>query len=151
MHPEGRARTGLNGFSRGRSPRRHPAGALEAARSAAARLEGKPSERQRAAGTWVTNRTEQRALPFTQFRSSFGYVQTSTGRGPATAIAIDSGLSTGHCRLWVFAAGGGAWRTKNARAPAEMGVPLPDFGIQAGSAITLDPNDPTGDTCMSDG
>ena len=67
--------------------------------------------------------------------------------GRATAIAIDPTCAQGHCRLWVFAAGGGVWRTKNALngQPHWEFLSAP-FGIQSGSAITLDPNDPSGNT-----
>ena len=55
--------------------------------------------------------------PATQFRNSFGYVPNDYfAGGRATAIAIDPNCAPGHCRLWIFAAGGGVWRTKNALA-----------------------------------
>ena len=47
----------------------------------------------------------------------------------------------------MFAAGGGVWRTKNALSGQPHWQFLSgDFGIHSGSSITIDPNDPTGDT-----
>ena len=122
---------------------------IEGARSAAARLKGKdfPSGKGRP-DTWISVGPSTALYPFTQFRSSFSYVpNTYVAGGRATAIAIDPTCTQGHCRLWVFAAGGGVWRTKNALSGQPHWEFLSGpFGIQSGSAITLDPNDPTGDT-----
>ena len=126
-----------------------PLARLEAERSAAARLKGKafPSGKGRP-GTWVAIGPSTALYPFTEFRSSSGYVPNAyVAGGRATAVAISPTCDQGHCRLWVFAAGGGLWRTKNALAGQPHWEFLsPDFGIQSGSAIALDPNDPTGDT-----
>ena len=47
----------------------------------------------------------------------------------------------------MFAAGGGVWRTRNALSGQPNWEFLSaNFGIQSGSSITLDPNDPTGNT-----
>ena len=122
---------------------------LQAARAAAAGLKSKgfPSGRGRT-GTWVSVGPSTSLYPFTIFRNSFGYVpNTYVAGGRTTAVAIDPNCSQGHCRLWVFAAGGGVWRTKNALSGQPNWEFLsPDFGIQSGSSITLDPNDPSGDT-----
>jgi hypothetical protein len=126
-----------------------PLARLEAERSAAARLKGKPFPRGKGRpGTWVTIGPSTALYPFTQFRSSFGYVpNTYVAGGRTTAIAIDSACAPGHCRLWVFAAGGGVWRTKNAlNGQPNWEFLSADFGIQSGSSITLDPNDVTGNT-----
>ena len=126
-----------------------PLARIEAARSAAARLKGKPFPQGKGRpGTWVTIGPSNALYPFTQFRSSSGYVPNAyVAGGRATAIAIDPTCAPGHCRLWVFAAGGGVWRTKNALSGEPHWEFLsPGFGIQSGSAITLDPNDPSGDT-----
>ena len=122
---------------------------IEGARSAAARLKGKdfPSGKGRP-DTWISVGPSNALYPFTQFRSSFSYVpNTYVAGGRATAIAIDPSCTQGHCRLWVFAAGGGVWRTKNALSGQPHWEFLSaDFGIQSGSSITLDPNDVTGNT-----
>ena len=87
-----------------------------AARSAAARLNGKPfPHRQREAGHVGDDRAEQRALPASAVPHLLGIrARRYVAGGRATAIAIDPDCAPGHCRLWVFAAGGGVWRTKNA-------------------------------------
>lgn len=126
-----------------------PLARLEAARAAAKRIGGKnfPTGKGRK-GTWVTVGPSNALYPFTQFRNSFGYVPNDyVASGRATAVAIDPNCSNGHCRLWVYAAGGGVWRTKNAlNGQPSWQFLSGDFGIQSGSAITLDPNDPNGNT-----
>jgi hypothetical protein len=126
-----------------------PLARLEAARSAASSHKNKafPTGKGRP-GTWVTVGPSQALYPFTQFRSSFSYVPNAyVASGRATAIAIAPNCAQGNCRLWVFAAGGGVWRTKNAlNGQPSWKFLSGDFGIQSGSSITLDPNDPTGNT-----
>ena len=150
MHPEGPGGADAERFLARAFPDNDiPLARIEAARSAAARLKGKtfPPSKGRP-GTWVAIGPSTALYPFTQFRSSFGYVPNAyVAGGRATAIAIDPTCEPGHCRLWVFAAGGGVWRTKNALSGEPNWEFLSaDFGIQSGSAITLDPNDVTGNT-----
>jgi hypothetical protein len=127
-----------------------PLARLVAARKAAAALNKKGFPRGKgSAGNWVTAGPSVALYPFTQFRNSFGYVpNTYVASGRTTAIAIDPNCSAaGNCRLWVFAAGGGVWRTKNALDGQPSWKFLSgDFGIQSGSSIALDPNDPSGNT-----
>ena len=122
---------------------------LNAARAAGARIKGKdfPSGKGRQ-GTWVSVGPSHSLYPATIFRSSFSYVPARyMSGGRATALAIDPNCAPGNCRLWIFAAGGGVWRTKNALTGQPSWEFLSgDFGIQSGSSITLDPNDATGDT-----
>jgi hypothetical protein len=122
---------------------------IEGARAAAARLRAKefPSGKGQP-DMWISVGPSIALYPFTQFRSSFSYVpNTYVAGGRATAIAIDPTCEQGRCRLWVFAAGGGVWRTRDALSgqPEWQFLSAP-FGIQSGSAITLDPNDPSGNT-----
>jgi hypothetical protein len=122
---------------------------IEAARQAAARLTGAPFPQGKGKpGTWLAIGPSNALYPFTPFRSSFGYVPNRyVAAGRTTAIAIDPICEPGNCRLWVFAAGGGVWRTRNALGGQPNWEFLSaGFGIQSGSAITLDPNDPTGNT-----
>ena len=126
-----------------------PLARLEGARSAASRLaqKGFPKGKGRP-GTWVTVGPSQALYPFTQFRNSFGYVpNTYVASGRTTAIAIAPTCEPGNCRIWVYAAGGGVWRTKNALdgQPNWKFLSAP-FGINSGSSIVLDPNDPSGNT-----
>jgi hypothetical protein len=150
MHPEGPASADEERFLARAFPDDDiPLERIEAARAAAARLKGKPFPQGKGRpGTWVAIGPSNALYPFTQFRSSSGYVPNDyVAGGRATSIAIDPSCAPGHCRLWVFAAGGGVWRTKNALdGQPHWEFLSPDFGIQSGSAITLDPNDATGDT-----
>jgi hypothetical protein len=126
-----------------------PLARLDAARAAASRLRGTnfPAGKGRD-GTWVSVGPSQALYPATIFRSSSGYVPNRyVASGRATAIAIDPNCQIGNCRLWVFAAGGGVWRTKNALSGQPAWAFLSaSFGIQSGSSIEIDPNDPTGNT-----
>jgi hypothetical protein len=122
---------------------------LNEAQSAAARLHGKPFPTGKGRpGTWVTIGPSQALYPATPLRNSFGYVPNRyVAGGRATALAIDPNCQPGNCRLWISAAGGGIWRTKNALSGQPNWEYLSTtFGINSGSAITIDPNDPTGDT-----
>lgn len=122
---------------------------LEAARAAAKRIAGKnfPTGKGRP-DTWVTVGPSNALYPSTQFRNSFGYVPNDyVAAGRTTAVAIDPNCHNGNCRLWVYAAGGGVWRTKNAlNGQPNWQFLSGEFGMNSGSSITLDPNDPTGDT-----
>jgi hypothetical protein len=149
-HPEGPGSAEAEEFlSRAYPNDDIPLAYLDAARSAAARLKGKGFPRGRGrTGTWVTVGPSEALYPATIFRSSFGYVPNRyVAGGRSTALAIDPNCSPGHCRLWIFAAGGGVWRTKNALSGQPNWEFLSgDFGIQSGSSIALDPNDPSGNT-----
>ncbi len=122
---------------------------LQNARTAAGRINGKnfPTGKGRP-GTWVTIGPSNALYPATEFRNSFGYVPNDyVAGGRATAVAIDPNCGNGNCRLWMFAAGGGVWRTKNALDGQPAWQFLSGaFGMNSGSSITLDPNDTTGDT-----
>ncbi len=122
---------------------------LQEARAAAARIGGKnfPTGKGRP-GTWVTVGPSNALYPATMFRSSFSYVPNDyVAGGRGTAVAIDPNCRNGYCRVWMFAAGGGVWRTKNALVGQPSWQFLSGgFGMNSGSSITLDPNDPTGDT-----
>jgi hypothetical protein len=150
MHPEGPGGADAERFvARAYPDDDIPLARIVAARVAAARLKGKDFPRGKGQpGTWITVGPSNALYPFTPFRSSFGYVpNTYVAGGRATAIAIGPTCEPGHCRLWVFAAGGGVWRTKNALSGQPHWEFLSaEFGIQSGSAITLDPNDPSGET-----
>jgi hypothetical protein len=126
-----------------------PLARLEAAREAAGRLHAKgfPTGKGQP-GTWVTVGPSRALYPFTQFRTSFSYVPNDyVASGRATAVAIDPNCQNGNCRLWIFAAGGGVWRTKDALdGQPNWQFLSSSFGIQSGSSIALDPNDPTGNT-----
>jgi hypothetical protein len=97
---------------------------------------------------WVSVGPSQALYPFTPFRNSFSYVPNEyIAGGRTTAIAISNTCNPGNCRLYITPAGGGIWRTKDAlRAQPRweyLGGPL---GINAAGAVTIDPNDPSGNT-----
>lgn len=126
-----------------------PLARLSRARTAAARVRQRGFARDpEHHDSWQSVGPSVALYPFTEFRNSFNYVpNTYVASGRTTAIAIDPRCTNGHCRLWIFAAGGGVWRTKNALSGQPHWKFLSgEFGIQSGSSITLDPNDSSGDT-----
>lgn len=124
-----------------------PLARLEAARAAGTAIR----QRGFAPGglsNWVEFGPSVALYPFTELRNSFGYVPNAyVAGGRATAIAIDPNCAPSNCRLWVFAAGGGVWRANNAFGdPPRWKFLSGSFGIQSGSSIEIDPNDPTANT-----
>ena len=120
-----------------------------AARSAFAAAQGRPFPRGKGAkGSWVSIGPSQALYPKTPFRNSFLYVPTDyVAGGRTTSIAIAETCVPGNCRLYITPAGGGVWRTDNALVGQPhweyLGGPL---GINAAGTVTIDPNDPTGNT-----
>ncbi|HSC92259.1 MAG TPA: sialidase family protein [Gaiellaceae bacterium] len=120
-----------------------------AARAAAAAQQGRPFPKGKGAkGTWVTVGPSQALYPDTPFRNAFNYVPNAyVAGGRTTAIAIADSCKPGDCKLYVTPAGGGIWRTKNALTGQPhweyLAGPL---GINAAGAVTIDENDPSGNT-----
>jgi Arc-like DNA binding domain len=119
------------------------AGAQSAFASAKGRASGKGAK-----GSWVSVGPSQALYPKTPFRNSLLYVPTDyVAGGRTTAIAIGNTCSPGNCRLYITPAGGGIWRTKNGLTGQPnweyLGGPL---GINSAGAVTIDPNDPSGNT-----
>jgi hypothetical protein len=101
-----------------------------------------------AKGSWVLVGPSHALYPKTPFRSSFSYVPTDyVAGGRTTSIAISDTCNPGNCKLYITPAGGGVWRTKNALDGQPhweyLGGPL---GINSAGAVTIDPNDPSGNT-----
>jgi hypothetical protein len=96
-----------------------------------------------------TNVGPSRALyPRTEFRDAFNYVPNEyVAGGRTTSIAISHYCRPVLCRAWVTPAGGGVWGTLNLLASTPrwfyLGGPL---GINAAGAVTVDRNDPLGNT-----
>jgi len=75
------------------------------------------------------------------------FIKPTQWSGRETALTIDPKSKPQECTLYVGAAGGGVWRTKNALAqnPAwkQISAAIPTNAI---GSIAVDPNDPTGRT-----
>jgi hypothetical protein len=99
-------------------------------------------------GVWSNIGPSRALYPFTEFRNSFSYVPNAyVAGGRTTSIAISHTCQPTSCRAWVTPAGGGVWRTTNVFAAnptwSYLGGPL---GINAAGAVTVDRNDPQGNT-----
>jgi hypothetical protein len=122
---------------------------MNGARSSFAATKGRPFPTGKGRpGTWVTVGPSEALYPFTPLRNSSLYVPNAyVAGGRTTAIAISDTCNPGNCKLYVTPAGGGIWRTKNALTGQPhweyLGGPL---GINAAGAVTIDPNDPSGNT-----
>ena len=126
-----------------------PLARLQGARAAASRAKQRAAARGlERPDDWESVGPSHALYPFTPFRNAFNYVPNEyVASGRTTALAIDPNCSHTHCRMWIFAAGGGVWRTKNAlSSPPVWRFLSDDFGIQSGSSIAIDPNDPSADT-----
>jgi hypothetical protein len=120
-----------------------------AAREAFQEAQGRPFTKGKGRkGTWVTIGPSEALYPFERFRTSFLYVPNSyVAGGRTTSIAVAASCKPGDCRVYITAAGGGVWRTKNALTGEPhweyLGGPL---GINAAGSVYIDPNDPSGET-----
>ena len=99
-------------------------------------------------GTWVAVGPSRALYPATPFRNAFNYVPAAyVAGGRTTDVAIADTCTPGDCRIYVTPAGGGVWTTRNALAGTPkweyLGGPL---GINAAGSVTIDANDPTGQT-----
>jgi hypothetical protein len=125
-----------------------PLSSIKAARKAIAAAEARSTGRRR--GQWVQVGPQTAIYPFTPLRTAADYVPNEYAAGGRTTdLAIDPncGLPGAHCRMWITPAGGGVWRTKNALLPNPKWEYLSgSFGINSIGSITIDPNDPSGDT-----
>jgi len=125
-----------------------PQAALAGAKSAAAAKKGKFGTGKGQKGQWISVGPTEALYPATELRNSFSYVPNAyVAGGRTTVLAIAPTCKPGQCRLWAAAAGGGIWTTKNAlNGQPSWDFVSGSFGIQAVSSITVDPNDPSGDT-----
>ena len=86
--------------------------------------------------------------PFEPLRTSGLYVPNAyVAGGRTTSIALAPKCTPNKCPAYITPAGGGVWYTNNVLQGQSnwtyLGGPL---GINAAGAVTVDPNDPTGDT-----
>ena len=122
---------------------------MDAARSAFSSANSRPFPPGKGRpGAWVSIGPSEALYPSTPFRNSFSYVPNSyVAGGRTTAIAISDTCVPGNCRLYVTPAGGGIWRTKNAlNGQPNWQYLAGPLGINAAGAVTIDSNDPSGNT-----
>ncbi len=119
-------------------------------RAAGASAEGPtvPERQGQARGRGSRSARARRSTRSRQFRNSFSYVPNEySPAGARPSLAIGPTCKPGNCRLWLGAAGGGVWRTKNALTGNPNWEFLSgSFGIKAIGSIIVDPNDPSGNT-----
>ena len=78
------------------------------------------------------------------------YLRPTEWSGRVTAFAVDPKCRSHACTLYVGAAGGGVWRSKNALAPKPSWKFISDdIPSNAVGSITVDPTDASGKTCTS--
>jgi hypothetical protein len=122
---------------------------VDRAKSAVGQARGRafPTGRGRK-GTWVTVGPSQALYPNTELRNAYNYVPNRyIAGGRTTSIAISSTCRPGNCRLYVTPSGGGLWRTRDALSGQPRWEYLgASLGINAAGAVTIDRNDPTGNT-----
>ena len=97
---------------------------------------------------WTEIGPSRALYPFERFRDAFLYVPNEyVAAGRTTSIAISHVCRRLDCRAWITAAGGGIWSTEDILAAeprwSYLGGPL---GINAAGSVTIDENDPTGNT-----
>ncbi len=75
------------------------------------------------------------------------FIKATKWSGRVTALTVGSKCKAEECTLYLGAAGGGVWRTKNALAPNAEWKQISDgIPTNAIGSIAVDPNDPTGRT-----
>jgi hypothetical protein len=117
-------------------------------RTAAASLNSRFPTGKGRPGTWVTVGPTQAVYPISPFRTFSVYVPNKyDAASRTTTLAVSPNCAPGNCMLWATPAGGGVWRTKNALDGQPNWTYLSSsFAINSVGSITLDPNDPTGNT-----
>jgi hypothetical protein len=99
-------------------------------------------------GEWVSVGPKDALYPFESLRDSNLYVPNAyVAGGRTTSIALGPKCTPNKCPAYITPAGGGIWYTNNVLQGKShwryLGGPL---GINAAGAVTVDSNDPTGDT-----
>jgi hypothetical protein len=115
----------------------------EGARAAhAAQVENLVSNGASASNTWALVGPTRALYPASPFRNIFNYVPAAyEAGGRTTSMAIAPVCVPGNCRMFITPAGGGVWRTRDALQSIPTWTFVSgSFGINAISAITIDPN-----------
>src|SRR5262245_2616131 len=124
-------------------------GEMAGARSAFSSAENRHSKHgNEHKGRWKLVGPSKALYPFEQLRNAFNYVPNRyVAGGRTTSIAVDPNCNKHNCTAFITPAGGGVWKTKNVRDDHPhwkyLGGPL---GINAAGAVTIDPNDKSGNT-----
>ena len=116
---------------------------IENAKSAFTKAKGRPFPSGKGKkGTWTLYGPSEALYPFTELRNATNYVPNKyVAAGRTTVLAMEPVCKPNKCRLYAAAAGGGLWRAKNAtKNNPKWEFLSADFGIQAISSITFDPN-----------
>jgi len=93
--------------------------------------------------SWVSLGPSKALFPALLGRTGVAYVTS----GRMTAIAVENSCTPAECRLYVGAAGGGIWRTDQGLSNTPTWRYISgSFGTNTIGTITIDPNDPTGNT-----
>ena len=115
----------------------------ENAKTAFKKAKGRPFPKGKGKkGTWTLYGPSEALYPFTELRNATNYVPNKyIAAGRTTVLAMEPECKPNKCRLYAAAAGGGLWRAKNAtKNNPKWEFLSADFGIQAISSITFDPN-----------
>jgi hypothetical protein len=126
-----------------------PLSRLNAERAAAKAVKSRPFPSGKGRlGSWISVGPKNALYPFFGMRDLGLYVPNAYyAASRIDAMALAPNCQPGHCRMWIGPAGGGIWRTENALADEPSWKYLSgSFEINSIGAMTLDPNDPTGNT-----
>lgn len=92
---------------------------------------------------WISIGPYNAVYPPELNRTPISYVAS----GRITALAVEPNCRQNRCRLYVGAAGGGIWRTNRAMSDDQDWEFISgSFATNAIGTITIDPNDPSGET-----
>jgi hypothetical protein len=110
--------------------------------------EGRAFPRGGKKGTWTSIGPSTALYPISPFRTREDYVAGKyVAGGRMTSLALAPDCTESHCRLYIAAAGGGVWATDKALKDNPKWEFLSgSFELNAIGSITIDPNDPSGDT-----
>src|SRR5919108_1316591 len=126
-----------------------PLSRLNAERAAAKAVKSRPFPSGKGRlGSWISVGPKNALYPFFGMRDLGLYVPNAYyAASRIDAMALAPNCQPGHCRMWIGPAGGGIWRTENALADEPSWKYLSgSFEINSIGAMTLHPNDPTGNT-----
>jgi hypothetical protein len=123
---------------------------MEAARTSFSETSRRPFPGARGRpGVWMSIGPSKALYPFEELRNWTNYVPNAyVAGGRTTALALNEANCTERdCVLYITPAGGGIWRASHALRGASNWTYLAGpLGINSAGAVTIDPNDPSGNT-----